>query len=153
MAQARYTDANGIEHLISGTINTAKMLPIESGSATNTKDYIDSGLSGKQDALSVTTGTVARNTTNTTSANISYAKYGKVVHVGGYFYPKTTWTGTPTEVFILPTSPKINANPICQSDNTDKIAYLVITSGSTSVKLNNSAGTGVLRFSFAYVEE
>ena len=29
---------------------TAEMLPIESGSATNTKDYIDSGLSGKADS-------------------------------------------------------------------------------------------------------
>lgn len=31
---------------------TAELLPIESGSATNTKDYIDSGLSGKADKTS-----------------------------------------------------------------------------------------------------
>ena len=30
----------------------AELLPIESGSATNTKDYIDSGLSGKQNTIS-----------------------------------------------------------------------------------------------------
>ena len=30
----------------------AELLPIESGSATNTKDYIDSGLSGKADIIS-----------------------------------------------------------------------------------------------------
>ena len=31
---------------------TAELLPIESGSATNTKSYIDSGLSGKQNTIS-----------------------------------------------------------------------------------------------------
>lgn len=46
MAKQIYIDENGNEQLVSGTINTADMLPIESGSATNTKDYIDSGLSG-----------------------------------------------------------------------------------------------------------
>lgn len=49
MAKQIYIDENGNEQLVSGTINTADMLPIESGSATNTKDYIDSGLSGKAD--------------------------------------------------------------------------------------------------------
>lgn len=47
MAKQIYIDENGNENLVSGTINTADMLPIESGSATNTKDYIDTGLSGK----------------------------------------------------------------------------------------------------------
>lgn len=47
MAKQIYIDENGNEQLVSGTINTADMLPIESGSATNTKDYIDTGLSGK----------------------------------------------------------------------------------------------------------
>lgn len=42
MAKQIYIDENGNEQLVSGTINTADMLPIESGSATNTKDYIDS---------------------------------------------------------------------------------------------------------------
>ena len=47
MAKQIYIDENGNEQLVSGTINNAELLPIESGSATNTKDYIDSGLSGK----------------------------------------------------------------------------------------------------------
>lgn len=47
MAKQIYIDENGNEQLVSGTINTADMLPIQSGSATNTKDYIDTGLSGK----------------------------------------------------------------------------------------------------------
>ena len=42
MAKQIYIDENGNEQLVSGTINNAELLPIESGSATNTKDYIDS---------------------------------------------------------------------------------------------------------------
>ena len=42
MAKQIYIDENGNEQLVSGTINTADMLPIESGSSTNTKAYIDS---------------------------------------------------------------------------------------------------------------
>ena len=42
MAKQIYIDENGNEQLVSGTINNAEMLPISSGSATNTKAYIDS---------------------------------------------------------------------------------------------------------------
>lgn len=42
MAKQIYIDENGNEQLVSGTINNAELLPIQSGSATNTKDYIDS---------------------------------------------------------------------------------------------------------------
>ena len=48
MAKQIYIDGNGNEQLVSGTINNAELLPIESGSATDTKTYIDNGLSGKQ---------------------------------------------------------------------------------------------------------
>lgn len=50
MAKQIYIDENGNENLVSGTINTADMLPIQSGSATNTKDYIDSN------CVTITTG-------------------------------------------------------------------------------------------------
>lgn len=42
MSKEIYIDGNGNENLVSGTINNAQMLPITSGSSTNTKDYIDS---------------------------------------------------------------------------------------------------------------
>ena len=42
MAKEIYIDSNGNEQLVSGTINNATMLPITSGSTTNTKAYIDS---------------------------------------------------------------------------------------------------------------
>lgn len=49
MAKQIYIDENGNELMVSGTINTAEMLPISSSDTTNTKDYIDTGLSGKAD--------------------------------------------------------------------------------------------------------
>ena len=42
MPKQIYIDENGNELLVSGTINSADMLPITSSSATNTKSYIDS---------------------------------------------------------------------------------------------------------------
>ena len=79
MAKQIYIDENGNEQLVSGTINTADMLPIESGSSTNTKDYIDSGLSGKQDTLSTTSGTITANSSGGWTANGWCKKYGNLV--------------------------------------------------------------------------
>ena len=45
MAKQIYIDENGNENLVSGTINNASLLPISANDPTNTKDYIDSGLS------------------------------------------------------------------------------------------------------------
>lgn len=47
MAKQIYIGENGNENVISGTINNASMLPISASDPTNTKDYVDSGLSGK----------------------------------------------------------------------------------------------------------
>ena len=69
MAKEIYIDENGNENLVSGTINTAEMLPIESGSATNTKDYIDTGLSGKQDSIKI--DTVSQTTNSLGFCNIN----------------------------------------------------------------------------------
>ena len=46
MAKQIYIDGNGNENLVSGTINNAEMLPITSGSATDTKSYIDGHIKG-----------------------------------------------------------------------------------------------------------
>lgn len=60
---------------------TADLLPIESGSATNTKDYIDSGLSGKADTSTTYTKTEVDNKFNltsgtvTASSNVTIARY------------------------------------------------------------------------------
>ena len=47
MAKQIYIDENGNEQLVSGTINNASILPISASDSTDTKDYIDNGLSGK----------------------------------------------------------------------------------------------------------
>lgn len=67
-----------------GIPTNAEQLPIESGSATNTKSYIDSGLSGKADTSdipTVTEITPVRYTTNVSSSGyaVSCFKYGRVV--------------------------------------------------------------------------
>ena len=41
MAKQIYIDSNGNEVMLSGTINSADMLPISAGSSTMTKAYID----------------------------------------------------------------------------------------------------------------
>lgn len=41
MAKQIYIDSNGNEVMLSGTINSADILPISAGSSTDTKDYID----------------------------------------------------------------------------------------------------------------
>ena len=71
-----YIDGNGNEQLVSGTINNAELLPIESGSATNTKSYIDSGLSGKADSF--TSGSFTANA-NVSILNGFYNKTGDMV--------------------------------------------------------------------------
>lgn len=81
MAKQIYIDENGNEQLVSGTINTADMLPIESGSATNTKDYIDSGLSGKEDSITYESDDY---NVATYGGVIRCKKWGRVVNVQGY---------------------------------------------------------------------
>ena len=61
MAKQIYIDENGNEQLVSGTINNAELLPISSIDTTNTKDYIDSGLSGKADTSTTYTKTEVDN--------------------------------------------------------------------------------------------
>ena len=46
MAKQIYIDENGNPIEVSGTINNASMLPISANDSTDTKTYIDTGLSG-----------------------------------------------------------------------------------------------------------
>lgn len=47
MAKQIYVNENGNPIEVSGTINTAELLPISGNDDTSTKEYIDTGLSGK----------------------------------------------------------------------------------------------------------
>lgn len=126
----------------------ATNLPIQSGSATNTKDYIDSKVAN-------TTGTCTVNTTNCNSGSVAYAKSGNVVTVGGYIYTKGTWSNTATAIFELPFKPAIDLNPTAQTviggDNY-KTTYLNVSSSFFNVRLDNSVENNqLLRFGFSYV--
>lgn len=126
----------------------ATNLPIESGSATNTKDYIDSKTAN-------ITGTCTVNATNCNSGSVVYAKSGNVVTVGGYIYTKGTWSNTAKAIFELPFKPAIDLNPPAQTviggDNY-KITYLNVSSSFFNVRLDNSVENNqLLRFGFSYV--
>ena len=126
----------------------ATNLPIQSGSATNTKDYIDSKVAN-------TTGTCTVNATNCNSGSVVYAKSGNVVTVGGYIYTKGTWSNTAKAIFELPFKPAIDLNPPAQTviggDNY-KITYLNVSSSFFNVRLDNSVENNqLLRFGFSYV--
>ena len=71
MAKQIYIDENGNEHLVSGTINTASMLPISAQENTNTKAYIDDGLSGKADSSTTYTKTEVNNLLSGKENNLS----------------------------------------------------------------------------------
>ena len=55
MAKQIYIDENGNPIEVSGTINTAELLPISANDPTDTKSYIDTGLSGKADTSDIPT--------------------------------------------------------------------------------------------------
>lgn len=77
MAKEIYIDENGNENLVSGTINNAEMLPIESGSPTNTKEYIETGLQGKADKTELVKFFDLTITSSTSDSGISpFSYYG-----------------------------------------------------------------------------
>ena len=94
MAKEIYIDGNGNENLVSGTINNAEMLPIESGSATDTKSYIDNinttlttALSDKLDksaikSLTGTGTTDASGIITSTALGIAQLDYGHHMILG-----------------------------------------------------------------------
>ena len=91
MAKQIYIDENGNEHLVSGTINTASMLPYDSN--TNTKAKIDE----KQDKFTTSTGTITAGT-NVTLVRPLTVKYGNLKMISVVF--KTT--GNTSSVGTLP---------------------------------------------------
>ena len=55
MAKQIYIDSEGNEVLLSGTVNSADILPIEAGSSTMTKAYVD-GIKTKSIAITAASG-------------------------------------------------------------------------------------------------
>ena len=79
MAKQIYVDENGNPIEVSGTINNASMLPISANDSTDTKSYIDTGLSGKADKTAV--GTFTPKDSSVTPNNISFGYVDKLVGI------------------------------------------------------------------------
>ena len=117
MAKEIYIDENGNENLVSGTINNASLLPISANDPTDTKSYIDSGLGGKQDTITLSNGVVTWNTTNVSGnayRNVWY-KYGRVVVAHLEFTPISGKVANAN--VICSNLPKPQTNYNCFGDN------------------------------------
>ena len=86
----------------------AEELPIESGSATDTKSYIDTGLSGKQDSLTYETDDY---TVATYGGVIRCKKWGRIVNVQGYGIGSTTVVPTGAATTFCTIAEKYRPNP------------------------------------------
>ena len=163
MSKEIYVDGNGNENLVSGTINTADMLPIESGSSTNTKDYIDTGLSGKADTSSLSarvTDISNKFVKNTSIANFNFycvAYYDdNIKRVFGSISCYTTGTGfsTTTPICTIDSDYRPSAEvgwcgTVRDITNDDYFYYGSIkTNGQVLQSL--SSGCKGLTFSFEY---
>ena len=101
MAKQLYIDENGNPIEVSGTINNASMLPISANDSTDTKTYIDTGLSGKADnSITATTDTA-----NGKRLSGGYIQIGNIVYVDINIellsqtdYTKALQTGLPTPI-------------------------------------------------------
>lgn len=82
MAKQLYIDENGNPIEVSGTINNASMLPISANDSTDTKTYIDTGLSGKVGSDYITTQTFSLD--NLSVANNTDYNYQIDVTKAGY---------------------------------------------------------------------
>lgn len=90
MAKQIYIDENGNPIEVSGTINNASMLPISGNDSTDTKTYIDTGLSGL-----IKTATVSGTTTSSGALEIpNTIPYRNVL--------STQWNGTGIQKYAFP---------------------------------------------------
>ena len=112
MAKQIYIDENGNEQLVSGTINNAELLPIQSGSATNTKDYIDS----KANEVEITPTPATKMTAHVTKC----WRKGKTLYFNSAFKSNTGWVGGNDTVFTISGLNVVNETyfPCCTSDGT-----------------------------------
>ena len=95
MAKQIYVDENLNEHLVSGTINTANMLPISAQDNTGTKDYID----GKTTATTPTI-TVTKNSGAWGFSNVTAKKYGGVVNLALRITGSSTAVASGSDGFV-----------------------------------------------------
>ena len=116
-----------------GIPTNATNLPIESGSATNTKDYIDSGLSGKAD-----TSTVVKYFDLTASSTVSDSGISPFSYYGQL-------TKTDSNIHNI-----LSVSVIDTQFNNPAIAVLYGVSGSTYTFMVYSARSGNVKIRVVY---
>ena len=137
MAKQIYIDENGNENLVSGTINNAELLPIESGSSTNTKDYIDSGLSGKADISTPVQNLSCPRCPIHSFDNYKIQRIGNIIH----FSVQLTFGNTSESGYAYFTSALIDSSDFVIGSFFDDIAdvgYSIYKGLGTSLWIKNS---------------
>ena len=101
MAKQIYIDENGNPIEVSGTINTAELLPISASDPTNTKDYIDGHVKGW-----TSLGTFSDGGTANISGYTELLVYAAVstVKIGGILVPIIAIGSDYRVAFIEPTN-------------------------------------------------
>ena len=130
----------------------ATEIPIESGSSTNTKDYIDSGLSGKADktstsgALSSPVGTLARGSLRKLG-DIKFVSFGILLNSG---------ISTSTKILSLPSgfnaTINLDGTGLTRTSGVDTVCDFYITGNEVQYNSSGSVASGSYVFgSFWYI--
>lgn len=141
MAKQIYIDENGNEQLVSGTINNAELLPITSGSSTNTKDYIDSGLSGKADISTPSQNLSCPRCPISSIDSYKIQKIGNII----FFSVQLSFGNTSESGYAYFTSALVDSADFVQGSFFDDIgntSYQICKGLSTSIWIRNG-NTGI----------
>ena len=127
MAKQYYIDENGNPIQVSGTVNTAELLPISGNDPTDTKTYIDN-------KFAETTPTITGNTTNTTSLGIDCYTYGKIVYARVYtVVPRVSLSGEEEIATGFP-KPISSDVRVTLTDRKTGLSYRAIINSSGALK-------------------
>ena len=165
MSKQIYIDSNGNEVQVSGTVNTADMMPMSGNDSTKVATAIGSLSALTTSVKSSLVGAV--NSLNEVADNnlsvatyggtIYYRKYGKVVEVTGTGIGSTTSIaqGNEPTLVTLPSGfrPKRELNPVGYSrnsfSNSRMLGYTIGTNGNIKVYAYEEISNG--RFTCTYI--
>lgn len=148
MAKQMYVDENGNPIEVSGTVNTAELLPISGNDPTDTKTYIDTGLSGKQNTIS-DSGWInlplASGVSNYGDNVSQYRKIGNVVYY--YILVEKSGLGWGSQVATLPTGYRPNQEATSSGRHGNGICnFSVATNGQILFLASTNTSTTDYRF-------
>ena len=138
MAKQIYIDENGNEIQVSGTINTAELLPISGNDSTDTKTYIDTGLSGKADNEVTDISSLCTFNTDWVLPAWGFykvTKFGKIVQISVFGASYTGGISQATTLLTLPNTAKVNYQQIILYGVSNNINIASIDGGSNEVKI------------------